>query len=610
MKPTHLKAQIISTYALVIASFLIPAASSSSSASSGHTTTTATEAPATKQAITASNATTTTTPSQRPQLAEPNAAANQSATTLRPSGSSGRPILSQNLIGSILLRAANLNSLNHQPIQQQHQQHRYEEDEDSSDSSLTSDECPPSQLSVPTDSGEDPLESTTISLEGNHDDDADDNNNSDQSHSISQQEAPTTLASDPESVAVDSNNVSAVLSSIAAAATNMPLPQDRPTRQNPMACEQAYTQCALRKACAPALKAYSDHCHELISNQTSSCSAKCLEAMIALRSSEEGDDLESCDCQSNEYCLASKQRGLLCKTQVEKALDPKTVVSCSTASSICMADQSCAPALGYYYRNCRPLLSQRHCSASCNNSLAVLHRQPKALKLISCRCDGSEEFPCLKLKTLTERLCLNKDHASSPLLIMEGPANEEESSNLTNNPENLVLGVPALASTDGESAGADGGDDDRDAIGEESSYNGIQMAEDNWIPLISGRFFTNLHHNQQQLHAAQQSKLRHKPKETSQYKQQQQQQQTRRPQRNMRQHRARSTSTTERDIHGNGSSHHEGGKRSRFGRIFMLAASTSSAEPMFASSLMMIFLWSFGLTLIDAIARYARVLSY
>lgn len=454
---------------------------------------------------------------------------------------------------------------------------------------------------MPTDSGEDPLESsttltTTITAndhDGDNDNDSDnDNDNDDRSHplSVGQQQAPTpsgaVTEADSGELAVDSNNVSAIiLSSSAIKQSSPPQVAAELANKQVMSCEQAYTQCALRKACAPALKAYNDHCHELISNQTNECSPKCLDAMIALRSSEEGADLANCDCQSNDYCMASKVRSQLCKAQVDKSLDPKTVVSCSTASWICMADQSCAPALGFYYRNCRSLLSQRHCSARCNNSLTVLHRQPKALKLISCQCDGSEDFPCLRLKTFTEQLCLNKQAAAaaSSLSIMGNDqlTTEEESSNLTNNPENFVLGVPVAASSRDPSAAAasagagytsgDNADDNNreEAAGEESSFNGIQLTEDNWIPLISGRYFTNLHHQQQQLQPleAQQSKQRQKLKEQNQHKQQQQQQ-TRRVQRNMRQQKARSANAT----------HHEGGKRSRFVKIFMLAASTSSAS--------------------------------
>lgn len=481
----------------------------------------------------------------------------------------------RSLIGSILLRAANLNSIT-RAYQNYATTEQSNEDEDLNPDSINQ-ERPPGQLLMPTDSGEDPLETTTLETTATIDDDNDDTGNS---HiSISQQQAPTagftSLSTDTESeLEVDSNNVSAIIMS----STNRAPPVTVAASKRhgaPITCEQAYTQCALRKACAPALKAYSDHCHELISNQTNECSPKCLDAMIALRSSEEGDDLANCDCQSNDYCVASKQRSLLCKPQVDQAVDPKTVVSCSTASLICMADQSCAPALGFYYRNCRSLLTQRHCSARCNNSLTVLHRQSRAHKLISCQCDGSEEFPCVRLKTFTEQLCLNKQPSSASSMINGGGGREdddddvhltteEESSNLTNNPENFVLGAPIQS-------GQDEVEDDRDAAIEESNYNGIQLLEDNWIPLISGRYFTNSH----QL-GTQQSKQRHKQKEN----QHKQQQQTRRVQRTMRQQRARSANATQ----------HEG-KRSRFSRIFMFAASTSSASSINAAGNSFIHYW-------------------
>lgn len=407
-----------------------------------------------------------------------------------------------------------------------------------------------SSSQVPTDSGEDPLEATTLSSSVL--DQQQQTNSTQYSIESSLLVGSTDLSNNnndnnrsPSSISdIESNNVSAV------AIDNRILPSDRsdfssesPTTQaskQPISCEQAYTQCALRKVCAPALKAYNDDCQDLINNRTNQCPPKCLKAMIALRSSEEGDDLVNCDCQSNEYCTQSKQRSQACKPQVELAVNPKTIVSCSTASWICLADQLCSTALEYYYRNCQTLFSQRHCSMRCNNSLSILYRQPKASKLINCHCDGSEEFPCVKYKTYTERLCLNKPSQPSDFMEDDQLA-EEDIFNLTNDPETFILGSPSSSSSfvnnrDNDSNFDDGATDEnsdkriavansqRESGGsstggaEESSssgYDGIQVVEDNWIYSMSGRYFTNLYGQQQK------TKRQQKPRQQQDLPQQQ-----------------------------------------------------------------------------------------
>lgn len=321
------------------------------------------------------------------------------------------------------------------------------------------------------------------------------------------------------------------------------------TRQT-LTCEQAYYQCGLRKVCAQALRVYDDECMGLISNWTDQCSARCVRAMVALRSSEEGDNLVNCDCQSNEYCLQNKNRSSICRPEVERAIQPKSIVSCSTASAICMADQLCSTAFDYYYQNCQTLFSQRHCSMRCNNSLAILYRQPKASKLIDCQCDGTEDFPCVKYKTYTERLCLNKHHTTTPNMDNNEDDNDDEL-NIGGADGSLRRTNIAVES---DAAGGVSIEDDNQtqaANSEEDSLNltndssdeyaddGIQqqhqqpaMAEDNWIPLVSGRFFTNLH-QQQSRRGQQQPKVnRQRPHKQPTFNQQQQQ---RRPRNGTRQ---------------------------------------------------------------------------
>lgn len=402
--------------------------------------------------------------------------------------------------------------------------------------------------------------------------------------------------SDDNSQSIESNNVSAVINLPESIADHNQINEQEALRalsatsppKQPVSCEQAYTQCALRKVCAPALKSYNDDCQDLINNRTNQCSPKCLKAMIALRSSEEGDDLVKCDCQSNEYCLQSKQRSEACRPQVEEAVDPKTLVSCSTASWICLADQLCSTALEFYYRNCQSLFSQRHCSMRCNNSLSILYRQPKAQKLITCQCDGSEEFPCVRYKTYTERLCLNKPvspHMDAAITLddsneaQQATSSEEELSNMTNNPES---GFGSSISNNGDTF-HDQDDYEEDskpssesgaALSEDSSagFNGIQLMEDNWIPLMSGRYFANLHQRQiAQQQQQQQQQFQH-PKRRYHLKNQQHRDQLAPPQQQRK-----SAKNAKQKTNKTNSSQEI--RRSRHNRILMLASSSSSSCP-------------------------------
>lgn len=468
---------------------------------------------------------------------------------------------------------------------------------------------------APTDSGEDPLETSTVNVPDvgdllqpnmstsitnvtlSHDQTKATQytltgSAGDQNPSSEQSVRLVSPSFDDEQRLVDSNNVSAVLEASSSTVVQLPSPplhhQVTAEKQQRISCEQAYTRCAQREVCAPALKAYNDDCKELINNSTSQCSAKCLKAMIALRSSEEGDDLVNCDCQRNEYCLQSKQRSLACKPQVEEAVDPKTVVSCSVASWICMADQLCSTALEYYYRNCQSLFSQRYCSMRCNNSLSILYRQPKASKLINCQCDGTEEFPCVRYKTYTERLCLNKltpmptQMNADNMEITDNNSNEQqedESFNMTSDSETFILGSSSRG------VDSDTGEDEQDASkyeqstkrtapggisndhAEESSSSagsdGILLDEDNWIPLISGRYFMNLNQRKQQQQHRQRQRHR---------QQVQPHQQLRRTQKNVKQ-KTKSNSSSAYSLHD--------GNRRRYGRILMLTSShaTNTCRP-------------------------------
>ena len=112
-----------------------------------------------------------------------------------------------------------------------------------------------------------------------------------------------------------------------------------------------------------------------------------------------------CNCTGDSFCEQSKRNVQSCQKEVMYATREDTVVSCSAAQWICAADPLCSTALEYYNRFCQAMFRGKKCTARCMNSISILRRQPKASKLESCYCDGTENFDCPKIKSNMDQLC-------------------------------------------------------------------------------------------------------------------------------------------------------------------------------------------------------------
>ena len=88
---------------------------------------------------------------------------------------------------------------------------------------------------------------------------------------------------------------------------------------------------------------------------------------------------------------------------------PDTIVSCSAATWICLADPLCSTALNYYNKNCQAMFMGGKCSKRCKNSLDILMRQESAGTLATCFCNGTEEFKSKEIRENTNRLCFEKE---------------------------------------------------------------------------------------------------------------------------------------------------------------------------------------------------------
>lgn len=234
--------------------------------------------------------------------------------------------------------------------------------------------------------------------------------------------------------------------------TTVPTTTSDDTNEN--TCEVARTRCAYRMGCGMALQSYMISCADLISNRTNVCSVKCQTALIALMSTEEGEDLIDCDCDGSSFCQLNKERIEVCRSEVMRARAEDSVISCQTARAICLADLPCSTALNYYYNRCRMLFqtipgTKRRCTKLCKNSLDILSRQEKAAKMKTCYCEGSEDFNCQRIKESTEQLCLNPEEISNSIPIF--PSSTSSASRIysfyfTIQRRNVAVSLPVLTS--------------------------------------------------------------------------------------------------------------------------------------------------------------------
>lgn len=183
-------------------------------------------------------------------------------------------------------------------------------------------------------------------------------------------------------------------------------------------CSAAFMACAYRDGCGRALEQYELTCANLVSGLTDVCSLACQHALIALLSTPEGGRLMECRCE-DETCRAKTARVEPCRAAVTWQSSPHALVSCSTATWICLADPLCATALDYYNRNCKAMFKGRRCTGRCRNSLDILLRQRSAAKLATCRCDGTEDFPCAAIREHTDTLCFGKKKTQEEVTEVE-----------------------------------------------------------------------------------------------------------------------------------------------------------------------------------------------
>jgi len=173
-------------------------------------------------------------------------------------------------------------------------------------------------------------------------------------------------------------------------------------------CRFAQLKCSYRSGCGSTLQSFIIECDGLIHNKTDQCSNRCKNTLVGLTSTIEGQKLMTCNCDGDVECEVAKLKIEVCRDLVTFATRNDTVVSCTEARWICHSDAECGKALEYYHSFCRSMFRGKNCTERCKNSLNILRRQTKAMKLIECQC-GTEEkiddFLCSDIKKNMQNLC-------------------------------------------------------------------------------------------------------------------------------------------------------------------------------------------------------------
>lgn len=178
-------------------------------------------------------------------------------------------------------------------------------------------------------------------------------------------------------------------------------------------CNAAWLTCRYRDGCGNALQQFMTSCDALVTGNSTDCDINCRLALTALISTMEGERLMQCECEDSD-CRLQKERVEPCRSSVQDLLSPDSMVSCTTASYICMSDPGCKTALQYYNLNCQAMFQGRRCDKKCKNSLEILLKQQKSKKLQNCICDGSENFNCQEIRKNMEKLCYAKTTSQNP----------------------------------------------------------------------------------------------------------------------------------------------------------------------------------------------------
>ncbi|XP_076100983.1 uncharacterized protein LOC143070650 [Mytilus galloprovincialis] len=180
-------------------------------------------------------------------------------------------------------------------------------------------------------------------------------------------------------------------------------------------CDTVKNKCIANLGCGMALHTFYIACSSLLSGESPECSSQCEKALISLVWAEDtvGKQFINCNCSGGDkHCEDQKMKIEVCENV--RKFNKSAIVKCGLAKWLCEADTECLFALKFFEDHCSGLIRGEKCTPSCNNSLTILYQLQSAQKMMTCECDGTEDFKCMQIRRYTERLCFFKeDNASS-----------------------------------------------------------------------------------------------------------------------------------------------------------------------------------------------------
>ncbi|XP_038160946.1 growth arrest-specific protein 1b [Cyprinodon tularosa] len=179
-----------------------------------------------------------------------------------------------------------------------------------------------------------------------------------------------------------------------------------PNHKHRPACWKAILKCHGEPDCRYAYDQYIHACAPVISGVRKICPSHCISSLIQLNLTQNGPDLEDCDCAMDLVCRSTQQA-------IDPCVPRTRAMGCTEARLQCETDPACSSAMRDYLFQCRKLFGGQRCSEGCRKVIANMRSIPKALQLDACVCDGSDRNICEYIKLSMRTLCSESSDGGS-----------------------------------------------------------------------------------------------------------------------------------------------------------------------------------------------------
>lgn len=178
-----------------------------------------------------------------------------------------------------------------------------------------------------------------------------------------------------------------------------------PAHNQRLICWQAIMKCHGEVECHFAYSQYLQSCGPVLNGNKKKCPSHCIQSIIQLNLTANGQALEDCDCASDSFCEMTKRA-------IEPCMPRTSHMGCTEARMQCEKDRECSTAMRDYLYHCRKLFGEERCSDDCRRVITNMRSIPKAQLLDTCVCDGTERTICEYIKVSMKNLCFSDGYAT------------------------------------------------------------------------------------------------------------------------------------------------------------------------------------------------------